>query len=122
MPCQSRWLAKRTKRLTDSSEREGQQVFKTAIQIKDTDHVATLTEAVLAGETVRVTGVASGRTIVARADIAAGHKIAMANIANHTEIRKYGEVIGVSTAAIVRGDHVHVHNCRGLRGRRFESA
>ena len=96
-------------------------MFKTAIQIKETDHVATLTEGILAGDTVRVTGVASGRAVVARADMPAGHKIAVVNIADHAEIRKYGEVIGMSTAAIALGDHVHVHNCRGLKGRRFEA-
>lgn len=96
-------------------------MIKTAIQIKDSDQVATLTAGVVAGETVRVTGVAPGRTVVAKADMPAGHKIAVARIAERTEIRKYGEVIGLSTAAIDLGDHVHVHNCRGLKGRRFDS-
>jgi altronate dehydratase small subunit len=105
----------------ESREEEGHQVFKTAIQIKDTDHVATLTASVTAGETVRVTGVAAGRTVVVRADMPAGHKIAVTAIADRAEIRKYGEIIGMATAAIGLGDHVHVHNCRGLKGRRFET-
>ena len=51
---------------------------------------------------------------VARADlpggIPAGHKVAVVDIAVGAPVRKYGEVIGVATAPIRAGEHVHTHN------------
>jgi len=34
-----------------------------------------------------------------------------------TPLIKYGETIGSATEYIKQGDHVHVHNVEGLRGR-----
>ncbi|HXC57651.1 MAG TPA: altronate dehydratase family protein [Rhizomicrobium sp.] len=42
--------------------------------------------------------------------IPSGHKIATEEIASGAPVRKYGQVIGVATAAIARGGHVHVQN------------
>jgi altronate hydrolase len=39
-----------------------------------------------------------------------GHKVAVRDLASGTPIRKYGQVIGVATAPIAAGDHVHTHN------------
>jgi altronate hydrolase len=39
-----------------------------------------------------------------------GHKIAVRDIASGAPIRKYGQIIGVATAPITEGDHVHTHN------------
>ena len=94
---------------------------KTAIQIRDTNHVATATADVEPGETVFVTGVRNGSQLVARHRIPAGHKIALVSIPVNTEIRKYGEVIGLAISDIGEGEHVHVHNCRGLKARRFSA-
>jgi len=49
------------------------------------------------------------------ADIPAGHKIALDNIPAGGNAIKYGEVIGVATTNIQRGEHVHIHNLVGLR-------
>ena len=46
-----------------------------------------------------------------------GHKFALKDIANGEAIIKYGETIGQSTAKITIGEHVHIHNVEGLRGR-----
>lgn len=92
---------------------------RTAIQIRDTDQVATATADIEPGETVYITGVRNGAQVLARQRIPAGHKIALVGIHAHTEIRKYGEVIGLATSDIGEGEHVHVHNCRGLKARRF---
>jgi len=43
-------------------------------------------------------------------DVPAGHKIALRAVAAGAPVRKYGQVIGVATKAIVAGQHVHVHN------------
>jgi altronate dehydratase small subunit len=32
-------------------------------------------------------------------------------------IHKYGQMIGRASAAIAAGEHVHVHNVEGVRGR-----
>ncbi len=47
---------------------------------------------------------------VASVIIPAGHKVAAAAIRKGEVIRKYGQVIGVATADIAPGEHVHVHN------------
>lgn len=60
------------------------------------------------GETVR---------LVAETLIPFGHKIAVAAMAAGAPVIKYGEVIGVATAAIRPGQHVHVHNVRSDRAR-----
>ena len=41
----------------------------------------------------------------------------MKDIKKGTPIIKYGETIGLATEDIKEGDHVHVHNVEGLRGR-----
>lgn len=45
-----------------------------------------------------------------RADVPAGHKIALREIGVGRPIHKYGQVIGYATAAIGPGDWVHSHN------------
>lgn len=51
------------------------------------------------------------------ADIPYGHKVAIDFIKEGTPIYKYGEEIGISTANIEIGDHVHVHNLDSQRSR-----
>lgn len=92
----------------------------TAIWIRETDHVATLTTAVAAGQPVRITGQGTAREITALSDMPAGHKLAVCAIEAHQPILKYGEVIGEATEDIGPGAHVHVHNCRGIKARRFD--
>lgn len=48
--------------------------------------------------------------VAALADVPAGHKIAVADVAAGKPILKYGQVIGVATEAIPAGAHVHTHN------------
>ncbi|WP_439891270.1 UxaA family hydrolase [Ralstonia sp. 25C] len=49
-------------------------------------------------------------TLTALAAIPAGHKIAVRDIASGQPVHKYGQIIGVATAPIRAGEHVHVHN------------
>ena len=53
--------------------------------------------------------------VVAAASIPTEHKVARAPIAAGDAVVKYGEVIGVATAAIATGEHVHVHNVVSAR-------
>lgn len=85
----------------------------TAWQIDPADNVATMLADVTAGDPVS----AMGETLAAAADIARGHKIALAPIAAGAAIVKFGFPIGIATRAIAAGEHVHSHNVRtGLSG------
>ena len=53
----------------------------------------------------------SGPTTLMRA-IPMAHKIARISIAAGDTILKYGMPIGIATAAIAAGEHVHIHNIR----------
>ena len=44
------------------------------------------------------------------------HKFSLNLINKGDKIIKYGEVIGVATANIKKGKHVHIHNVKSLRG------
>ena len=94
-------------------------VEKTAIQIRDTDDVATATCDLSVSDVITITGLRSGDQITALERIPAGHKIALRDIPAQREIRKYGEIIGVATQDIKTGEWVHVHNCFGIKARRF---
>src|ERR687889_483970 len=39
-----------------------------------------------------------------------GHKIALRDVAQGGEVRRYGQIIGFATMDIAPGDHVHSHN------------
>ena len=45
------------------------------------------------------------------------HKFARTHIPQGADVIKYGEVIGMATANIAPGDHVHVHNVDSKRAR-----
>ncbi|MCD8140777.1 MAG: UxaA family hydrolase [Planctomycetaceae bacterium] len=92
--------------------------MKLALQVDDKDNVATIFATVAKGETVEVKNKAGGsRTLAVNDDIPYGHKIALVPIAPGSHIHKYGEVIGMATAAIAPGDYVHVHNFDSTRAR-----
>ncbi|HEX7475918.1 MAG TPA: UxaA family hydrolase, partial [Dehalococcoidales bacterium] len=50
-------------------------------------------------------------------DVSAGHKFALRKIKKGVPVIKYGETIGLATTTILLGQHVHVHNVEGTRGR-----
>ena len=70
------------------------------------DNVLVAREDVPAGTQVIVGGV----TVVLDRAIARGHKIASRAIGKGEKVMKYGASIGSATAAIQRGEHVHLHN------------
>jgi len=92
---------------------------KAAIQIRDVDHVATAIDELQPGDVVKIRGARDEYEVVARESIPRGHKIALRDIADREEILKYGEVIGMATSPVPAGYWVHVHNCRGIKARRF---
>ncbi|HEV3088348.1 MAG TPA: UxaA family hydrolase [Candidatus Elarobacter sp.] len=84
-----------------------------ALRLKDDDDVAVALRALVPGQTIGFGGTA----IVVAAEIPTGHKFATRPIENGALIHKYGQVIGRACAAIATGEHVHVHNVEGTRGR-----
>jgi len=70
------------------------------------DNVAIARVSVAAGQPVEINGV----TILAKAPVPAGHKVALRTIALGGPVYRYGNVIGFATKTIEPGEHVHVHN------------
>jgi altronate hydrolase len=82
------------------------------IVISDADNVATALEALEAGRILPEVG-----SVTVRETIPRGHKIAVRAIASGAAVLKYGSPIGVATADIPVGAHVHTHNVSSARGR-----
>lgn len=57
------------------------------------------------------------KEIILKETILFGHKFAILPITAGSNILKYGEVIGKAIIDIEEGEHVHVHNLEGVRGR-----
>jgi hypothetical protein len=53
-----------------------------------------------------------GEQFVIPAAVELGHKLARRAIASGERVLKYGAPIGSMTAAVARGEHVHMHNLR----------
>lgn len=83
------------------------------LRLKDDDNVAVCLHAVTAGSEVRWGAFA----VRAAQDIPTGHKIALRAIPAGELVLKYGQTIGRASAVIGPGEHVHVHNVEGTRGR-----
>ncbi len=87
--------------------------MKRLIVISRRDNVGTTQDTLAPGDRV----IANGAEIVARDEIPAGHKIAIARIPAGSGVMKYGSAIGVATMDIEAGAHVHTHNVASTRGR-----
>lgn len=91
---------------------------KTVFVVSANDNVATILQKGLEkGATVEVK-VGNGMKLIELKDnIIYGHKVAIKSIKKGEKILKYGLAIGVATADIFVGDHVHIHNVESTRGR-----
>lgn len=78
-----------------------------SVILRPEDNIAVACRDIHAGEKVP-TGAGE---IEAAEKIPLGHKLALEDIPDGAEIRKYGQVIGFASGAIPAGGHVHVHNC-----------
>ncbi|MNG19552.1 Altronate dehydratase [compost metagenome] len=87
-----------------------------SIVLHPSDNVATLIDAAREGDSCALQGEHSGQ-LVARQDIAFGHKICISPIPLGADVLKYGQVIGRATRAIAAGEHAHVHNFDSARAR-----
>jgi altronate hydrolase len=87
--------------------------MKAALVISDRDNVATALQPLEAGRTLDINGI----SVVTLEPIASGHKVALRAIAAGEPVLKYGSPIGVASADIPAGAHVHTHNVASARGR-----
>ena len=81
------------------------------------DNVATSLANLKAGDILKLEVSGESRAIKLAIDIPFGHKFSLSKIELNSPIIKYGEVIGIATADIERGEYVHVHNLASTRGR-----
>ncbi|MDF2874837.1 MAG: garD 2 [Sporomusa sp.] len=88
-----------------------------ALVMKSKDNVATVTEDIAAGCGIEINVDGNIISLHVIDKIPFAHKVAIRNIAKDEKIIKYGEVIGVATTLIAAGQHTHVHNLGGCRGR-----
>jgi altronate dehydratase small subunit len=88
-----------------------------AIVMKPVDNVATAVQVIEPNVAVIVDLAGEKVTIQVTEPIPFGHKFAIKDIAKGETIRKYGESIGAAIINIKTGQHVHVHNIEGCRGR-----
>lgn len=87
------------------------------IVVNPEDNVATALRNLEQGVCVRVeTGAYAGDVTLCQR-ILFGHKFALKDIEPGEPIVKYDEVIGVAVRRIMKGEHTHIHNVEGLRGR-----
>ncbi|NOU95016.1 D-galactarate dehydratase [Paenibacillus sp. LMG 31456] len=85
--------------------------------MKKMDNVATALEDIPAGIDVKLLVEGVSLSVALLEPIPFGHKFAVRPIAEREDILKYGEVIGMANRIIKLGEHVHVHNLDGKRGR-----
>ncbi len=78
------------------------------IKINENDNVAVALEVLPANTTVHVGDV----EVTTTAEIPAGHKFALVDIAEGTPVVKYGFRIGNATTAVKKGDWIHTHNLK----------
>jgi SAF domain-containing protein len=79
------------------------------IVISERDNVATALETLEPGQVIA--------SFTVREQIPRGHKVSVRAIALGASVIKYGSPIGVASADIPPGVHVHTHNVLSARGR-----
>jgi altronate dehydratase small subunit len=91
-------------------------VYKT-VMMKPQDNVAVALDKIPAGTTIQLHCQGLSITVKLQDEIEFGHKFAVTPISAGQDVIKYGEVIGRAVKDIAAGEHVHVHNVEGKRGR-----
>ena len=88
------------------------------VVINKKDNVATAVTSIKRGNAVSVEVQGQLEKIRLVSDIPMGHKFALRAMDKNADVIKYGEPIGRTTAAIAKGEHVHVHNVVSNRARK----
>ena len=87
-----------------------------AVKIHSKDNVAVALQPLKKGEVLSL----GGQEVTLAEDIEQGHKFALADLAENTNIVKYGTVIGHTIKAVAAGAHVHVENIKTNLGELLE--
>ena len=87
-----------------------------AIVVNTKDNVATALADLEAGSSIDIDTGDKLLTVTLKSKIPFGHKFSLADIGSGAQVIKYGEAIGIASAAISAGDYVHVHNVVSTRG------
>ena len=87
-----------------------------AIVVNNKDNVATALADLEAGSSIELDAGDKPLTVKLISKVPFGHKFSLTDIESGASVVKYGEAIGVATAAINAGDYVHVHNVVSTRG------
>ena len=88
-----------------------------ALVLDKKDNVATAIRRLEEGDTIDIEIDGMTAEIRLLQAIPFGHKLALKDIRRGGRIIKYGETMGQATAKIRKGEHVHIHNVEGLKGR-----
>jgi altronate hydrolase len=80
------------------------------VKLDDTDPVGLACADLEPGASVDV----DGGQLTVRDAVPRGHKLALIDLPAGTEVRKYGQPIGLALHDIAAGEHVHDHNLRSL--------
>jgi hypothetical protein len=91
--------------------------MKSALKLFNKDNVATALAEIKGDEVVTILS-SSGRVVEetkARSMIPFAHKLALLDLGEGEEIVKFGEVIGVASRTIEKGEWVHKHNVGSVR-------
>jgi len=85
--------------------------MKRAMRINPDDNTATALNDIEAGDSVSLVS-KSGPVgeMTTKQAVPFGHKVAVVDINKGDKILKYGEVIGLATQPIGKGEYVHTHN------------
>ncbi|MFB4165381.1 UxaA family hydrolase [Alteribacillus sp. JSM 102045] len=87
------------------------------MMMKPEDTVAVALADIKKGTTLTVACQQERFQITLKHSIEFGHKFAVKPMEKGEDVLKYGEIIGVTNRSIEVGEHVHVHNVEGKRGR-----
>ncbi len=90
---------------------------QSAIIIDPLDNVAMALRQIKKDELIRIETKGRVVEVTLFQIIPSGHKLALSDIDKGKPIIKYGEVIGIAAGKIRKGEHVHIHNIEGQKGR-----
>jgi altronate dehydratase small subunit len=94
--------------------------MKRSFQVNAADNVSTMLDDA-ENELTQVLGAGRGATLAVIGAVKMGHKVALRDLSSETLIVKFGVPIGVATCDIVKGDWVHLQNCRSRLDNRSSS-
>lgn len=85
--------------------------MKKYLILNNKDNVAVATENLENNTKIRIDG---REEIILKNPIPFAHKFSLKDLDTGDSILKYGEIIGTATMPIKTGEHVHIHNIKGI--------